>query len=106
MAGPVQTGGLVSLGKPAPIGAPYPMVTVRPPEDWQHGSDYLLVHGFLDESGHFREMKLLPSQEPTAPTTSALLEYLAYWEFRPALQDGHPVKVEIILAVPPDHLRS
>ena len=104
VAGPIQTGGLVKLGNPEPVGAPYPTVTVRPPEDWQHGSEYLLVHGFLDESGHFREMKLLPSQEPAAPTTSALLEYLAYWEFRPALQDGRPVKVEVILAVPPDRL--
>jgi hypothetical protein len=104
MAGPVQAGGLVKLGKPAPIGAPYPMVTVRPPEDWQHGSEYLLVHGFLDESGRFRDLRILPSHEPTLPTTSALLEYLAYWEFRPAVRDGRPVKVEVILAVPPDQL--
>ncbi len=102
--GPVQTGGLVSLGKPAPIGAPYPMVTVRPPEDWQHGSDYLLVHGFLDESGRFRDLRILPGETSTPPTTSALLDYLGYWEFRPAVRDGRPVKVEVILAVPPDHL--
>jgi hypothetical protein len=104
MAGPVQTGGLVSLGKPAPIGAPYPMVTVRPPEDWQHGSDYLLVHGFLDESGRFRDLRILPGEAPALPTTSALLDYLGYWEFRPAVRDGRPVRVEVILAVPPDHL--
>ncbi|MBZ5596147.1 MAG: hypothetical protein LAP39_28210 [Acidobacteriia bacterium] len=103
-AGPIQTGGLVKLGKPAPIGAPYPMVTVRPPEDWQHGSEYLLVHGFLDESGRFRDLRILPSHEPTLPTTSALLDYLAFWEFRPAVRDGRPVKVEVILAVPPDQL--
>jgi hypothetical protein len=104
MAGPVQTGGLVSLGKPAPIGAPYPMVTVRPPEDWQHGSDYLLVHGFLDESGRFRDLRILPGESAALPTTSALLDYLGYWEFRPAVRDGRPVRVEVILAVPPDHL--
>jgi hypothetical protein len=103
-SGPVQTGGLVSLGKPAPIGAPYPMVTVRPPEDWQHGSDYLLVHGFLDESGRFRDLRILPGEAAAAPTTGALLDYLGYWEFRPAVRDGRPVKVEVILAVPPDHL--
>ena len=102
--GPVQTGGLVSLGKPAPIGAPYPMVTVRPPEDWQHGSDYLLVHGFLDESGRFRDLRILSGEAAAPPTTSALLDYLGYWEFRPAVRDGRPVKVEVILAVPPDHL--
>jgi len=104
MAGPVQTGGLVSLGKPAPIGAPYPMVTVRPPEDWQHGSDYLLVHGFLDESGRFRDLRILPGESAAPPTTSALLDYLGYWEFRPAVRDGRPVRIEVILAVPPDHL--
>jgi hypothetical protein len=104
MAGPVQTGGLVKLGNPEPVRAPYPMVTVRPPEDWQHGSDYLLVHGFLDESGRFRDMTILASHTPTAPTTDALLQYLGYWEFRPAVLDGRPVKVEVILAVPPDHL--
>ncbi len=104
MAGPVQTGSLVSLGNPDPMSAPYPTVTVRPPEDWQHGSDYLLVHGFLDETGHLREMKILPGQNPRAPTTEALLEYLPYWEFRPAVIDGRPVKVEVILAIPPDRV--
>jgi hypothetical protein len=104
MAGPVQTGSLVSLGNPDPMSAPYPTVTVRPPEDWQHGSGYLLVHGFLDETGHLRDMKILASQDPQAPTTDALLEYLPYWEFRPAVVDGRPVKVEVILAVPPDRV--
>jgi len=103
-SGPVQTGGLVSLGKPAPVGAPYPMVTVRPPEDWQHGSEYLLVHGFLDESGRFRDLRILQGEAAAPPTTSALLDYLGYWEFRPAVRDGRPVRVEVILAVPPDHL--
>ena len=105
MAGSIQTGGLVKLGNPAPVGAPYPLVTVRPPEDWRHGSDYLLVHGFLDESGRFHDMKVLPSRDPAPDATSdAVLQYLAYWEFRPALQDGRPVRVEVILAVPPDRL--
>jgi len=104
MAGPIQSGNVVKLGNPEPVGAPYPTVTVRPPEDWRHGADYLLVHGFLDESGRFREMKILQSSQPMSPTTDALLQYLAYWEFRPALQDGRPVKVEVILAVPPDRM--
>jgi len=104
MAGPLQSGSVVKLGNPEPVGAPYPTVTVRPPEDWRHGADYLLVHGFLDESGRFRDMKILQSSEPMSPTTDALLQYLSYWEFRPALQDGRPVKVEVILAVPPDHM--
>lgn len=102
MTGPVQTGSLVSLGNSDPMSAPYPTVTVRPPEDWKHGEGYLLVHGFLDESGRLRDMKILVSEDEQGPTTAALLEYLPYWEFRPAVVDGHPVKVEVILAVPPD----
>jgi len=102
--GSIQTGSLVQLGNPTPVRAPYPMVTLRPPEDWRHGADYLLVHGFLDESGRFRDMKILPSRHPTLPTTGALLQYLAHWEFRPAVQDGHPVKIEVLLAVPPDRM--
>jgi len=101
-AGPAQTGNIVSLGNPEPVAAPYPTVTVRPPEDWRHGSDYLLVHGFLDESGRLRDMKILASENPQAPLSDAVLQYLPYWEFRPAVVDGHPVKVEVILAVPPD----
>jgi|SRR5579871_283598 len=103
-AGPAQTGSLVSLGNPEPITAPYPTVTVRPPEDWRHGGDYLLVHGFLDESGRLRDMKILASNTPREPLTDAVLQYLPYWEFRPAVVDGHPVKVEVILAVPPDRV--
>jgi hypothetical protein len=102
MAGAVQTGGIVNLGNPEPVTAPYPTVTVRPPEDWRHGSDYLLVHGFLDENGRLRDMKILASQNPQEALTDAVLQYLPYWEFRPAVVDGHPVKVEVILAVPPD----
>ena len=101
-SGPAQTGSIVSLGNPEPITAPYPTVTVRPPEDWRHGADYLLVHGFLDENGRLRDMKILASDNPQAPLTDAVLQYLPYWEFRPAVVDGRPVKVEVILAVPPD----
>jgi hypothetical protein len=102
ISGPAQTGSIVSLGNPEPITAPYPTVTVRPPEDWRHGSDYLLVHGFLDENGRLRDMKIIASENPQQPLTDAVLQYLPYWEFRPAVVDGHPVKVEVILAVPPD----
>ena len=31
----MQSGGIVTLGNPESVGAPYPIVTVRPPEDWQ-----------------------------------------------------------------------
>ena len=102
--GPVQTGSIIKLGSPAAVNAPYPMVTVRPPEDWSYGSEYLLVHGYLDTTGRLRDLRILPAQQERPSYNDALLQYLAYWEFRPAAQDGRPVMVEVILAVPPDHL--
>jgi len=100
--GPIQTENIVQLGKPAPIRAPYPMVTVRPPEDWRHGEDYLLVHGFLDAAGRFRNLQAIVNEQVPEGSAEALLQYLAYWEFRPAVQDGRPVMVEVIIGVPPD----
>lgn len=101
-AGPMQAGNIVELGNPEPVRAPYPMVTVRPPQDWRHGADYMLVHGFLDASGRFRDLQVLPGHEAGDAMASALLQFLGYWEFRPAVLDGRPVTVEVILAVPPD----
>ena len=100
----MQAGNIIKLGSPAPVSAPYPMVTVRPPEDWRYGSEYLLVHGYLDTTGRFRDLRILPAQQARPSYSEALLQYLAYWEFRPAAQDGVPVMVEVILAVPPDQL--
>jgi len=102
--GPLQTGSIIKLGSPAPVSAPYPMVTLRPPEDWRYGNEYLLVHGYLDTNGRFRDLRILPAHQSRPEYSEALLQYLAYWEFRPAAQDGRPVMVEVILAVPPDQL--
>jgi hypothetical protein len=101
MAGPIQAGNLVKLGNPTPLAAPYPVMTMRPPGDWRKGNGYLLVHGFLDTSGRFRDLAVVPDRDTSANQGEALLEYLAQWEFRPALQDGRPVMVEVVLAVPP-----
>ncbi|PYT28705.1 MAG: hypothetical protein DMG57_13780 [Acidobacteria bacterium] len=102
--GPIQTGNIIQLGSPAPVSAPYPMVTVRPPEGWRYGNEYLLVHGYLDTAGRFRDLRILPAHQARPSYSEALLQYLTHWEFRPAAQDGQPVMVEVILAVPPDQL--
>ena len=80
------------------------MVTVRPPEGWRYGNEYLLVHGYLDTAGRFRDLRILPAHQARPSYSEALLQYLTHWEFRPAAQDGQPVMVEVILAVPPDQL--
>jgi len=101
MSGPIQAGNVVKLGNPTPLAAPYPVMTMRPPGDWRKGNGYLLVHGFLDTSGRFRELAFVPDPDNPSNQGEALLQYLAQWEFRPALQDGRPVLVEVMLAVPP-----
>ncbi|MBI2681440.1 MAG: hypothetical protein HYX25_10615 [Candidatus Solibacter usitatus] len=101
MSGPIQAGNIVKLGNPTPLAAPYPVTTLRPPGDWRKGNGYLLVHGFLDTAGHFRDLSVVPDPDSSSNQGEALLEYLAQWEFRPALQDGRPVLVEVMLAVPP-----
>ncbi len=101
MSGPIQAGNIVKLGNPTPLAAPYPVTTLRPPGDWRKGNGYLLVHGFLDTAGRFRDLSVVADPDNASNQGESLLEYLAQWEFRPALQDGRPVLVEVVLAVPP-----
>ena len=90
---------LVHLGNPAPIKAPFPLITVRPPDEL-HRESYVLIHGMVDTSGRFQELQVITSA--AGHRAERILAYLAQWEFRPATQDGRPVLVEVILAVPPE----
>ena len=90
---------LVHLGKPAPIKAPFPLITVRPPDEL-HRESYVLIHGMVDTSGRFQELRVITTT--AGHRAERILAYLAQWEFRPATQDGRPILVEVILAVPPE----
>ena len=89
-------GGVVTLGTPARVSAPYPRVTFRPPLS-SRLSGYLMLHGFLSEAGRFQELKILGI---TDPQERAVLGAMDRWEFRPAMRTGKPVRVEILLAIP------
>ncbi len=93
----VSNGGVVRLGNPSPLAAPYPRVTLLPPIQTRAGS-YLMIHGFLDENGRFRDLRVLRSMD--AEESKTVLPVLEQWEFRPAVREGRPVRVEILLAVP------
>lgn len=90
---------LVHLGNPAPVKAPYPLITVRPPDEIHRGN-YLFIHGMVDTTGKFQELQIITTTG--GQSAERILAYLAQWEFRPATQDGRPVLVEVILAVPPE----
>jgi hypothetical protein len=95
---PMQNGPVVRLGNPAPVKAPYPLVTMRPPLVVRQGGSYLLIHGYVDEAGRFKDLNVV--RGAAEPATKIVLTCLAHWEFRPATRDGVPVRVEILLAIP------
>ncbi|MEK7407282.1 MAG: hypothetical protein AAB225_19580 [Acidobacteriota bacterium] len=90
-------GGVVRLGNPAPLTAPYPRVTYLPVLQARPGA-HLMIHGFLDPVGHFGGLEVLGAADQEEG--KAVLPVLERWEFRPALRDGAPVRVEILLAIP------
>lgn len=91
-------GGVLRLGSPSPLVAPYPRVTFRPPVKRRPGAPYVMVHGFLDANGRPEALKVLGLHGPE--DGSAMLPVLNEWEFRPATQDGRALRVEILLAIP------
>jgi len=79
--------------------APWPYNIVRP--NLAPGSidaDALLVRGFVNQSGRFEDLGIVFPQ----PFSSAqfVLTALQQWQFRPATQDGQPVRVEVLLIIP------
>lgn len=97
---PEVSGGVVRLGNPSPLVAPYPHLTFRPPIKARTGSSYVMVHGFLGQNGRFEGLKVLGTT--AAEEAPQILTVLERWEFRPAMQDGQPVRVEILLAIAPE----
>jgi hypothetical protein len=97
--GPTVVGGTVYIGNATPLKAPFPRVTVLPPVTMIERTSYIVVHGFLDKSGHFKDLAVL--RAPDSGIADMLLPQLAQWVFRPATRDGVPVLVEILLAIPP-----
>jgi hypothetical protein len=61
-------------------------------------ADVIMVHGFIDESGRFQGLSV--AFPPAFPHAQFVLDALRQWQFRPAAQDGQPIKVEVLLIVP------
>jgi hypothetical protein len=86
-------------GTVARLDAPWPFNIVRP--NLAPGSvdaDVIMIHGFIDESGRFQGLSV--AFPPAFPRAQFVLDALAQWQFRPAAQDGQPIKVEVLLIVP------
>lgn len=94
-----QSAGVVSLGTTAPVRAPYPRTTVVPPAELLPSTNALLIHGYIDTAGGFEELRAVRAEQTAA--VLPLLGYFKEWIFRPAVQSGGPVRVEVLLVIPP-----
>ena len=91
------SGPIVRLGSGAPLIAPYPRVTMRPAVRPKPGR-YVMVHGNITAAGKFEGLRILGATDPNE--TEIVLSVLEQWQFRPAMRDGAPLRVEILLAIP------
>ncbi len=96
---PQVVGGAVNIGSPSPLKAPLPLVTLLPPATMLPRSGYIIVHGSLDVQGQFKDLVVM--RAPNAATKERIIPELVKWHFRPAVRDGAPIAVEILLAIPP-----
>jgi len=97
---PPQESRVVQLGAPSIIKAPAPVLVYKPPLDFPEDMAYLMVHGQISAKGRFHNMHIVRSA--SEKLDNAVLSSLEKWDFRPATQDGKPVLVEVLLAIPPD----
>jgi hypothetical protein len=81
------------------LSAPWPFNIVRPSNGaGEMEADALMVHGFVNTDGRFEGLNILVP--PDYEGAAVMLKSLQQWEFRPAVQNGQNVKVEVLLIIP------
>ncbi len=79
--------------------APWPYSMERPtlaPGD--SDGDAVMVHGFVNNTGRFEKLAVV--FPPEFAQAKFVLSALQQWQFRPALQNGKLVAVEVLLIIP------
>jgi hypothetical protein len=76
--------------------APWPFDMLRPSLDPY--KDIVMVHGFVSAEGRFEQLSV--AYPPAFSGTAMLLRSLKRWEFRPAMIQGQPAAVEVLLIIP------
>jgi hypothetical protein len=85
----------------AHLSAPWPYYIVRPnlnPDDAD--SDAVMVHGFVDESGHFEKLSVVFPTDLGYAREQLVLGALQQWQFRAGTNDGQIAKLEVLLIIP------
>ncbi len=89
-------------GNVARLDAPWPYNIVRPNlEPGSIDADALMVHGFVNQSGRFEALSILIPE--SFPHAQFVLAALQQWVFRPAVEDGQPARVEVLLIIPDEY---
>jgi hypothetical protein len=94
-----RTDEAAAAGTIARIEAPWPYYIVRPNLAFDStGGNTIMIHGFVNLSGRFEGLNIV--FPPQLPLAQFVLRSLENWQFRPAAQNGQPVKVEVLLVIP------
>lgn len=76
--------------------APWPYDMMRP--NLGSYKDIVLVHGFVNTAGRFEQLSIV--YPPEFREAALLLRSLRQWAFRPAMNQGQPATVEVLLIIP------
>lgn len=88
-----------SAGNTAHLEAPWAYNIVRPNISSDDlNADALIVHGFVNTDGRFEQLKIV--FPPEFPQSKFVLDSLAEWQFRAAVQSGQSKRVEVLLIIP------
>jgi len=85
----------------AHLEAPWPYYIVRPnlnPDDAT--SDSVMVHGFVNEAGHFEKLSVVFPTDMGYAREQLVLNALQQWQFRAGGHDGQMAKLEVLLIIP------
>jgi len=70
----------------------------RPPVPRDKEDEFIVLRGMIREDGSVSDLRVHQGIQPLAD--QAALAAFSRWKFRPALRDGKPVAVEILVGVP------
>jgi hypothetical protein len=94
-----RAGDAAEVGSATRIEAPWPYDRVRPNlAPGAIDADALIVHGFVNLAGRFESLAI--AFPPDFAQAQFVLSSLAQWQFRPAMQNGQNIKVEVLLIIP------
>ena len=71
----------------------------RPPVPPDKADELIVLHGTIREDGSIGDLRVLRGVDPVAD--EAALAAFSQWKFDPALRDGKPVLLNILVGVPP-----